>query len=217
MKTPIMTLIALFCCSSAHALDIQITKGNCSPIINLNLSDPEALKRLFGESPSDLQNESRALESVEKMTQAISALLKCGDLLKVSPRRRLELLVVAMNQQIIIKEKFTLPALRRYISNPDSSNADALREMVRLTSRKIDATIERYIEFDYDKDAFEIDGVTWDMLDSVLNAKSALAARLNRPGVAEDLLEEQVRLTNELRRIRDALVQTKDKPTRSKR
>lgn len=129
-------ILAVVCMSvaSSSSVALQMTFGECSPIINLNLTSKEDLEKLFGPAPFQ----------VEKIASATAALVDCARDHVSDASKRLEVLIFALDQQISLKENFLLPALRKYEMDHDRANLMVAERYAKLVSGKIEQAINDF-------------------------------------------------------------------------
>jgi hypothetical protein len=134
MKRLVVLFAICMSLASTSSAAVQMTFGECSPIINLNLANKEDLEKLFGPAPFQ----------VERIASATATLVNCANDHVSDAAKRLEVLVFALDQQVFLKETFFLPALRRYETDHDLANLRVAERYAKIVSGKIEDAIAKY-------------------------------------------------------------------------
>jgi hypothetical protein len=116
----------------------NVVIGNCNNIITLNFGDRQAvLNAIRAEYPSaDLTN-----------IDVIVEIAGCQDQI-TDPKRRAGLLIFALNEMILIKEKRFLPAIDAYIAIPTDENFAQMIAISHKAVRKIDSAIDTLLSYE---------------------------------------------------------------------
>jgi hypothetical protein len=154
-----------------------MTFGECSPIINLNLSNQKDLEKLFGPAPFQ----------IEQMVSRTITLVNCVNDHVPDASRRLEVLIFALDQQILLKERFLLPALRRYEQDHSLENLRVVQRYAEIVSGKIEAAIIGYGALGEHQYAIEREQGALAVLDQ------------NSTELLSETLDKKLRLTLQLR------------------
>jgi hypothetical protein len=169
---------ALFVWGIAYALSFKgvsaananIVIGNCNNIVTLNFGDRQTvLSAIKQEYPSaNLEDIDIIVEIAGCHTQMID------------PKDQAQLLIFALNEMILIKEKRFLPAIDSYIANPTDGNYAQMVAISRKAIRKIDSAMDTLLSYEA----------------SVVTAATHLTSRLSSD--EERLAETQAQLQSQL-------------------
>ena len=119
----------------ANTLEIQITRGNCSPIINISLADKTQVEAIFGPPPY----------SFERILDGTLTALRCTERTTKDVTSRLKALLFAIDQVIVLKEEFITPAFDAYQKELDNVQLHLLTSYFREMTSKLEIAINDYV------------------------------------------------------------------------
>jgi hypothetical protein len=117
---------------------VQATFGSCSPIVNLNLQDQTALEKFIKERYGDGE---------DKVINLVVEVSACAQFFE-DDEKRLATLLFSLDQMLIVKKKWYIPALDRYIANPTSSNFELMMRMGDRNLRRIEEAIDSLVAYE---------------------------------------------------------------------
>ncbi|MDX0111061.1 hypothetical protein GOC07_02035 [Sinorhizobium meliloti] len=138
MRLSVLLISASLLCVSVEApRALTMTAGDCSPIVNIkmDLGDREAFFRFLKEAYPG--NDVRDINFVVKVAT-------CGQFVD-QPKKRMELLLFALDEMLLAKQQFYIPALDRFIDQPTQENFRRMMALSHVNISKIEQALSQLI------------------------------------------------------------------------